>query len=465
MTRSIHQPVYALALMAATMPAQEPAPEQPPGPLTLEAAVDLSARHFPAVQASSAEVSAAESGIALAKTAYLPRADMRLGVNRATRNNVFGLIFPNGIIPGISGPVQEESVLTSGFGSSAGVLLSYEPFDLGLRRANVRAAEAAKTRAQAGRAMTEYEVSLKTADSYLRVVASRRAVRAAEANVERLQVFHDSVRALVQNDLRPGADLSRVQAELARSRSDLIRVQQDEQLALASLAEWLGFAGVTVEIDPAGLLGDPPMVDLPERSVDGHPVAAVEQAEIASREARIEAIKKEWRPRFLAQSALYGRGTGARLDGSFQGSAHGLVPSEGNWAVGFNMNFDLLDYKRNRAELQVEAHHLERDRARQAAVTQALRGDVTRARIAVQSARAIAENTPVELEAAEALETQAQARYKAGLGTVVEVAEAQRLLRQAEVDDSLASLGIWRALFGLAAAQGELDELLTATSR
>ena len=129
------------------------------------------------------------------------------------------------------------------------------------------------------------------------------------------------------------------------------------------------------------------------------------------------------------------------------------------------MNFDLLDYKRNRAEQQVEAYRLERDRARQAAVTQALRGDVARARIAVQSARAIAENTPVELEAANALETQAQARYTAGLGTVVEVAEAQRLLRQAEVDDSLATLGIWRALLGLAAAQGELDELLAAASR
>ena len=465
MHRSIHQSVSALALIAIALPAQETEPERPPGPLTLAAAVDLSTRNFPAVRASAAEISAAESGIALARTAYLPRADMRLGVNRATRNNVFGLIFPNGVIPGISGPVQDESTLTSGFGSSAGVLLSYEPFDLGLRRANVRAAEAARERAQAGRAVTEYEVSLATAGAYLRAVASRRAIRAAGANVERLQVFHDAVRVLVENDLRPGADLSRVQAELARSRSDLIRIQQEEQLALASLAEWLGLAGDSVEIDPAGLLGNPPGEALSEGSVDEHPLAVVQQAEIAVSEAQLEAISKEWRPRFQAQSALYGRGTGARLDGSFQGSGHGLVPAEGNWAVGFNMSFDLLDYKRNRAERQIETHRLERDRARRAVVTQELRGEVARARIAVESARAIAQNTPVELEAAKALETQAQARYKAGLGTVVEVAEAQRLLRQAEVDDSLANLGIWRALFELAAAQGKMDELLTAASR
>ncbi len=98
-------------------------------------------------------------------------------------------------------------------------------------------------------------------------------------------------------------------------------------------------------------------------------------------------------------------------------------------------------------------------------MTQELRGEVARARIAVDAARKIAQNTPIELDAALTLETQAQARYKAGLGTVVEVAEAHRLLRQAEVDDALARLGVWRTLFALAAAQGEMSELLTAASR
>ena len=95
---------------------------------------------------------------------------------------------------------------------------------------------------------------------------------------------------------------------------------------------------------------------------------------------------------------------------------------------------------------------------------QELRGEVARARIAVDAARKIAESTPIELEAARTLETQAQARYKTERGTVIEVAEAQRLLRQAEVDNALAKLGVWRALFALAAARGAMDELLAAAS-
>jgi outer membrane protein TolC len=152
------------------------------------------------------------------------------------------------------------------------------------------------------------------------------------------------------------------------------------------------------------------------------------------------------------------------VDGTFLGGANGLAPSEGNWAVGLNVQFPIFDFKQNRVRRAIETHHEEAGRARQERVLQELKGRVERARIAVEAARRIAENTPVELDAARQLETQAQARYRAGLGTVVEVADAHRLLRQAEVDDSLARLGIWQALFAEAAARGDMNELLIQSS-
>ena len=50
-------------------------------------------------------------------------------------------------------------------------------------------------------------------------------------------------------------------------------------------------------------------------------------------------------------------------------------------------------------------------------------------------ARRVAENTPIELKAARDTESQARARYQAGLATIVDVAEAQGLLVQAEGED------------------------------
>jgi outer membrane protein TolC len=78
----------------------------------------------------------------------------------------------------------------------------------------------------------------------------------------------------------------------------------------------------------------------------------------------------------------------------------------------------------------------------------------------MDGARRVAENTPVQLSAARALEQQSRARYDAGLATVVEVADAQRLLLQAEVGDAVARLGVWRARVAAAAASGDISVLL-----
>jgi hypothetical protein len=45
------------------------------------------------------------------------------------------------------------------------------------------------------------------------------------------------------------------------------------------------------------------------------------------------------------------------------------------------------------------------------------------------------------------------------------VAEAQRLLTQSEIDNALAQLGVWRAMLGVAAAQGDLTPFLAAVGK
>jgi outer membrane protein TolC len=74
----------------------------------------------------------------------------------------------------------------------------------------------------------------------------------------------------------------------------------------------------------------------------------------------------------------------------------------------------------------------------------------------VVAARAIATNTPIQLAAARQTETQARARFDAGLANIVEVAEAQSLLVQAEYQDAAARVDVWRALLAQAVANGNL---------
>ena len=219
----------ALTLGSTLVPAPtiaEPSAAPPlPSPLTFEAAVQHAVERYPEILASMARVDAQRSALDLARTAYLPRLDSGAQVNQATRNNVSGLLLPGLPYPAIAGPVVDESSSTA-WGSAAAVLFSWEAFDFGLRGASMDYARAQLARATAGAELTRLDVAVRAGAAFLSLAAAEETVRAARANVDRQQVFADSVRALVTNELRPGADGSRAQAELAHARVQLIRAEQ-----------------------------------------------------------------------------------------------------------------------------------------------------------------------------------------------------------------------------------------------
>src|SRR5712691_6406045 len=229
---------------------------------TLEEAVDFSLKNYPAVRASLERVTAAQSGIGLAQTNYLPRADVLWQTNRATDNNITGLLLPQSVIAAISGPVTASPSNRSAWGSAAGLLFSWEPFDFGYRGAKVDAARAVRNRAAAEASLTRLDVAVATVNAYMTVLAAQQTVHAAEADLERRDTFDKAVRVLAENQLRTGADASRAEAEWARAKVNLARARQQEQVGRAVLADILGMADTTVEVRESSLLEPPPDVSL-----------------------------------------------------------------------------------------------------------------------------------------------------------------------------------------------------------
>src|SRR5215831_14784486 len=170
--------MVTVLLVGTTLRAQQT--KQPEG-LTLSQAVDAALRNYPSIQVSQEQISAAAAGIQLARTAYLPRADLLAQANRATRNNVFGLLLPQAIIPSISGPVLGTNNLNSVWGSAVEIRITWEPFDFGLRRAAVGAATLARTRSEATLKRTQFDVAVAVADTYVTLVAAQETVGAAQA--------------------------------------------------------------------------------------------------------------------------------------------------------------------------------------------------------------------------------------------------------------------------------------------
>ena len=437
----------------------------PPQPLKLDAAVELALTNYPAIKTAQAQAAAAKANIDLARTAYLPRLDLLYQENRATRNNVFGAVLPQSVIPSISGPVLGSTSWDSAFGSAGGTLFSWEPFDFGVRKAQVGAARAITNQANANISVTELEVATSAADAFMALAANEQAVRAAEANVFRAQAFADAVHALVNNQLRAGAEAARADAEFSVARTQLLRAQQLTEISRAALAEALGIPGASVSIVSDPLLELPTDTTMPIPKFDLNPLAIAQNSAIEIVQSREHVLARSYVPRFNLQASLSGRGTGALTNGLFEGGWHGLLPNTPNYGVGMTMTFPAFDIFSIRARRRIEAGNEAVEKARYDQTIQALKGQYARAQALIDGAVRIAQETPSELKAAQQAEMLTRERYKYGLATVTEVADAQRLLAQAEIDDRVARLNVWRALLLTAKLQGDLKPFLLRVKR
>jgi outer membrane protein TolC len=141
-----------------------------------------------------------------------------------------------------------------------------------------------------------------------------------------------------------------------------------------------------------------------------------------------------------------------------------MAPTTQDEALGFSVTFPIMDFAANRARQDVLAATVHSQAARTEQIVTELRSRWNVAQAQLRGAREIAQNTPVQVAAARAASDQSGARYRAGLGTIDQVAEAQRLLTQAEIDDALAHLAAWRALAGLATAAGNIQPFVVQAS-
>ena len=192
---------------------------------------------------------------------------------------------------------------------------------------------------------------------------------------------------------------------------------------------------------------------------------AEQDTAIQEARARLKSLERGYFPRFSLLGSVYARGTGAHLDGTVGVGSDGLEPDTRNWAVGFTASFPVMDFGSLNARRASEAARVEGETSRYRQIVEDLKGRLNASLAAADAARQVAANTPVQLEAAQDTHRQAVARYGAGLSTVVEVSDAQRLLTQAEIDNALAKLGVWRALLSVASAQGDLQPFLQRASR
>ena len=450
-----------LFVAAGVLPAQQAAPQES---VTIAQAVEDALHNYPSIRVTQEQMNAAAAGVRVAQTAYLPRVDGLAQVNRATRNTYYGMLLPQTIVPTLDGVPANN--LGSVWDSGAGILVTWQPFDFGLRSANVATARAERERAQATLNRTRYDVSVATADAFLTVIAAQQTAQAARTAVDSWQVLFKSIHALAAAQLRPGADESRVQAELAVAQTQLTQANQAIEVARSTLAQFVGLDSSRLNLNP-GKLEDELPAEQPQPALGPteNPLAIEQNAATVQAKAQLHATERSYFPQFLVQGSASARGTGSELNGARLGGWNGLVPTTQNYGIGFTVTFPFMDEFAERAEEARQAATLRASQAQYQLISRQLKAQYDSAQATLTGARRVAANTPVEVSSARTALQQATARYRSGLAPIDDAAQAQRLLVQAQIDDALARLSVWRALLQLAAVRGNIQPFLAEASQ
>ena len=465
--REIGVACFLVACASAVAPAQSQAVAAPAATpdLSIVQVVQDAQQNYPAIHVSEQELNAAVANIRLARTSYLPRLDGIVEANRATRNNVFGTLLPQSILPSMSGPVIGTNNAGSVWGSATGLLVNWQPFDFGLRHAKVESAAAARDRSNATVQRSQLEVSSASADAFLTVLAARQTENAAQVAVGNWETLRKSIHALTTAELRPGADESRIEAEKAAANTQLALATEAVEMSQATLAKFLSKPEeVTRPLSSAHLLAEVPLGAEDDKTFhpENTPVMLEQHAVVSQSASELRATDRSWVPQFNLEAAGYGRGTGADTNGQRLSGANGLAPTVGNYAIGLNVTFGFLDFASIHARETTQAATLKAEQSRETLVGRQLQEQFAQARAALRATRSIAKNTPIQVEAARTALAQATARYKASLTSIDDVAQAQRLVVQAEMDDSIARLNVWRAFLQLQSVRGDLQPFLQA---
>src|SRR5512137_102343 len=430
--------VALLPLVAVALPP----PGAVPRAMTLPEALEYARLHQPAVQAALARIKAAEADALATRAQWVPYVGATAQLVGGTSNNTTASIFSStGVdLPRIGGtPVTATGSLQPHASTVAAIGVTQEVFDFGRIAAQAAVDDAVVDFQRLSAEAAGLLVALGVEESFFAVQAARNVLVASDEALQRAVVHRDQAQAGVKAGLRAPIDLTRAEADVARFEVGRVRAEGGLVTAQAAFAAAVGIP--EERLDAAGdappMAGTPTLQEAIQLAATRDPVLRAAAAQVRTQEAVTESIAAQLRPNLLLSGSFSGREGGADPAlGVGTASHNGWVPDVPNWDVALVLRipiFDWVTWKKVDASRQRE----EVRRSELELVRQGQTAAVQRAWVAVDSARKALVALEREVEAARANSAQADARFKAGLASVVELTDAEALRTNAEIQLAL----------------------------
>jgi outer membrane protein len=412
----IQQPPSAFpALMLAQGP-QAPTQQQSPAPagaaqsLTLAQAEQIAIRNHPDVQAAIGLAAYANEQVKESRSAYYPTAQGSLtGADAENDSRIAAGALNNPIIYDRYSNGLEISQLITDFGRTHKLVQS----------------STLHAKAQQERVATSREDVLVNLDeAYFGVLRDQTLLRVAEQTVKQRQLVADQVTTEAKNQLKSGLDVSFAQVDLSQAQLLLIQAQNNLEASYAQLSAALGYSTQQkFQLAEEPMPAQPPadLSSLIQQAMRDRPEMISQRFDVDSAKDYATAERDLWFPTISAAGAA------------------GLTPfrqdelSSRYAAAGFNVNIPIFNGHLFGA-LRGEAN------AQEQVQEQYLRGledtivrDVRTAWLNANSSYQRLSVTQQLLDQAQKALNLAQARYKLGLSSIIELSQAQLNETSAEI--------------------------------
>ena len=412
-----------------------------PTALTLQQAEQTGLRNQPNVRAARGLQEAAEGRVEEARAGYLPQVTVTGSYERTTGNYTTR----PGTLPKTSGgetfvipPVSwNPSINFIQLNAAANQLI----YDFGQTSNKWSAAGASRDAAGDNTRTALLQTLLNVRHAYFTARANRDLVAVAEETVRNQEKHVEQTQAFVRTGIQPDINLATVMTALANAKVQLVTAENNFAVAEAQLSQAMG-----VSVSERYTLTDDEIP--PIAGEDGSPAPLVERAE--KNRPEIASLINQRRAQASTVTSLKG-GYGPSLSAIAGISETGVaIESLGpNWFVGLGLTWNILQGGLTRGQVREANGTLENLVGQEQALRLQVQVDIEQGRLGVQAAKATIGAADEALVNARSQLTLAEKRYEHGLGSAVELGDAQVAYTTAEAQ-------VVQSKFNLAAARAQL---------
>jgi len=406
--------------------------------LSLAEAERIALQHQPSLAQAQGQTEAAQGRVEQARSGYLPQATITATYQRTTGNYA-----PRpGALPTVAGVTASTSTSSKTYNLfNAGVAASQLIYDFGQTSDRWRSAEANRDAALLTERAARAQALLNVRRAYFDARSREELVTVAEEGVRNQERHLQQTEGFVRAGIRPDIDLARARTDLANARVQLVDARNNDAVGVATLNQAMGLPAQSrydlTDHEMPGVAGeDSATGGLAEGAVRARPEVAALVEQARAEDLAVRAARGAFGPSLSATAGA--TDTGTRIDA--------LVP---NWFVGLSVAWPILQGGLTRGVVRETRGILASLTAQAEALRLQVRVEAEQAALAVAAAKAnIGAATEALVNARELLRL-AERRYETGLGSAIELGDAQ-LARNTAASQEVS------ARYSLASARAQL---------